>query len=67
MTTQSCEKSRVAAFPEAEVVVEAGGGVDDRDGPLEWGVEDDVGGRVEDVIEVDVDVDEMVPNCKVDT
>jgi hypothetical protein len=46
------------------VVVEAGVEVDDKDGPLEWRVGDDVGGRVEDG--VGVDVDEMVPNSKVD-
>lgn len=62
--TQSCENCRFAAFAEAEVVVEAGVEVDDKDGPLEWRVGDDVGGRVEDG--VGVDVDEMVPNSKVD-
>ena len=68
VTTQSCEECRVAAFLEAEVVVEADSEVDDRDGPLEWVVEDDARGRVEDEIEVDigVDVDEMVPNSEVD-
>jgi len=66
VTTQSCEKYRVAAFAEAEVVVEAlVEEVDDIDGPLEWGVEDDVGGSVEDDCEAD-DVDEMEPNSEVD-
>lgn len=63
--TQSCEKCRVAAFAEAEVVVDAGREVDDGDGPLVLGVEDDVGGPVEDDIEVDGG--EMVPISEVDT
>ncbi len=64
VTTQSCEKCCVAAYAEAEVAVEAGGEVDDGDGLLELGVEDDAGGRVRDDIEVDVD--EKVPNSEVD-
>lgn len=35
VATQCCEKYRVAAFAEAEVVAEAGREVDDGDGPLE--------------------------------
>lgn len=54
VTTQSGEKCRVAAFAEVEMVVEAGGEVEDRDDPLDPGVEDDTGGRVEDNIEVGV-------------
>ena len=63
--TQSCEKCCVAPFAEAVVVVEAGGEVDDGDGPLVLGVEDEARGGVEDDIEVDND--EMVPTSEVDT
>jgi hypothetical protein len=56
--TQSCEICCVAPF--AVVAVEGGGEVDDGDGPLVLGVEDETGG-VEDDIE-----DGMAPTSEVD-